>query len=172
MRSFVLAGLLGALVATTAPAKEFVAQESDFRCLRDGSRVEGHTFLLFNKNHHRLRKAIHLAEKGQPGKHYPVGTIVQLFPFEAMVKRGGHFNPDGDGWEFFRLIVSASGTQIAARGGPEVANVIGSCQNCHSNVAPTYDLICEFVIGSSGLGLTDEQVRAAQNADLRCPPAP
>src|SRR5213594_3076823 len=98
MRGVLLTGLLGVLVATAAPAKEFVATESDFRCLLHGKRVEGHTFVLFNRNHGRLRKAVHLARKGTPGKQYPVGTIVQLFPFEAMVKRAGSFNPDGDGW--------------------------------------------------------------------------
>lgn len=56
------------------------------------------------------------------------------------------------------------------RGGPEVANFVGSCQGCHQNVAPTFDLICDFVIGSSGLGLTDEQIRAIQNGDPRCAP--
>src|SRR5213594_3543211 len=150
MRGFLVAGLLGALVATAAPAKEFVAQESDFRCLLKGKRVEGHTFVLFNRNHARLRRAIHLARKGEPGEHYPVGTIVQLFPFEAMVKRGGGFNPDVDGWEFFQLSVTPSGTQIVSRGGAKVANGIGSCQGCHKNFAAAFDLICEFVIGSSG----------------------
>jgi len=172
MRGFLLAGLLAALVATAAPAKEFVAQESDFRCLLDGKSIEGHNFLLFNRNHGRLRKAIHLARKGTPGKYYPVGTIVQLFPFEAMVKRGGSYNPDGDGWEFFQLSVTQSGAQIVARGGAEVANGIGSCQACHQNFAAQFDLICEFVIGSSGLGLTDEQIRNAQGADPRCQHGP
>ena len=169
MRSLVLAGLLGALMATAAPAKEFIAQESDFRCLLDGKKVDGKTFVLFNRNRGRLRKALHLARKGKPGKQYPVGTIVQLFPFEAMVKRGGGFNPEGDGWEFFQLSVTPSGTQIVSRGGAEVTNVAGSCQNCHQNFASQFDLICEFVIGSSGLGFTDDQVRGLQAADPRCP---
>ena len=169
MRSFVLAGLLVALMATAAPAKEFIAQESDFRCLLDGKKVDGKTFVLFNRNRGRLQKALHLARKGKPGKQYPVGTIVQLFPFEAMVKRGGGFNPGGDGWEFFQLSVTPNGTQTVSRGGAEVANVVGSCQNCHQNFASQYDLICEFVIGSSGLGLTDDQVRSLQAADPRCP---
>jgi hypothetical protein len=169
MRGFLMAGLLGVLVATAAPAREFVATESDFRCLLDGKRIDGQNFLLFNRNHGRLRKAVHLARKGKPGKHYPVGTIVQLFPFEAMVKRGGGFNPDGDGWEFFQLSVTPNGTQIVSRGGAEVANGIGSCQGCHQSFASQFDLICGFVIGSSGLGLTDDVIRNAQAADPRCP---
>ena len=41
--------------------------------------------------------------KGKLGKGYPVGTILQLFPFEAMAKRGGKFNKAGHGWEYFTL---------------------------------------------------------------------
>ena len=58
---------------------------------------------------------------------------------------------------------------LVARGGAEVANGIGSCQGCHQNFAAQFDLICEFVIGSSGLGLTDDVIRNAQAADPRCP---
>jgi hypothetical protein len=43
------------------------------------------------------------------------------------VKRGGGFNPDGGGWEFFNLKVTAEGTRITGRtqnerdGGPGAA---------------------------------------------------
>jgi hypothetical protein len=51
----------------------------------------------------RLRRAIETAANDLRHKRYPVGTIVQVFPFEAVVKRGGGFNPSGGGWEFFNL---------------------------------------------------------------------
>ena len=73
------------LALSGVAAAEFVAREKDFRCLLDGKKVDGKTFLLFNRNRGLLRKALHLARKGKPGKQYPVGTILQLFPFEAMV---------------------------------------------------------------------------------------
>ena len=49
-------------------------------------------------------------------------------------------------------------------------NAIGSCQSLPPgrSVAPTHDLVCGFVIGASGLGLTDEQLAAIQASDPRC----
>jgi hypothetical protein len=60
-----------------------------------------------------------------------VGTILQLFPFEAMVKRGGRFNPEGHGWEFFKLRVDERTGRRSWRGGSEVTNLFGSRQGCH-----------------------------------------
>ena len=111
------------LALARGAAAEFVAQAKDFRCL---------LFFVFHRKHRKLRKALRIAERDLPARRYPVGTIVQLFPFEAMVKRGGRFKRDGDGWEFFRLAVTPAGTEIVARGGPEVPNGAGSCQGCHA----------------------------------------
>src|SRR5207244_13178579 len=66
---------------------------------------------VFHRRHRKLRKALRIAERDLPARRYPPGTILQLFPFEAMVKRGGRFNPEGDGWEFFRLSVTPAGTR-------------------------------------------------------------
>src|SRR5690242_10692988 len=127
-----LALLLLAASVSGVAAREFVAQASDFKCLFDGTKVDGKTFFVFNKKKSRLKKALKIANRDLQSKRYPVGTILQLFPFEAMVKRGGKFNPEGDGWEFFRLTTSAQGTQILSRGGAEVANQFGPCQGCHA----------------------------------------
>ena len=157
-------------VATAAPAKrEFVAQAKDFKCLTDGAQAPGKLFYIFNK-HRRLRtKAVRMTETGKLGKGYPRGTILQVFPFEAMVKRGGDYNPAGDGWEFFKLHIAPDGqTAIVARGEAEVTNLAGSCQGCHMRLAAQHDAVCEFVIGAAGLGLTDAQVRALQAGDARC----
>ena len=102
------------------------------------------------------------ATTGKLGKDFPKGTILQVFPFEAMVKRGGRFNREGGGWEYFQLRVRSTGTEILARGGPEVANILGSCQGCHTKTAPDHDSVCEFAQGADGLHLTDEQVRVLQ----------
>jgi hypothetical protein len=137
-----LALLLLAGSVSGVAAREFVAQPDDFKCLQDGTKVDGKTFYVFNKNKRKLRKALKIANRDLSKKRYPVGTILQLFPFEAMVKRGGKFNPAGDGWEFFQLTTSAQGTQIVSRGGMEVANRFGSCQGCHAG-AQTFDFVCE-----------------------------
>ena len=42
---------------------------------------------------------------------YPVGTVLQLIPTEAMVKRHKGYSPSTDDWEFFALKVSPQGTR-------------------------------------------------------------
>jgi hypothetical protein len=162
--------LLAALILflPTLAGAEFVAQEDSFKCLLEGKKVEGKTFFVFHRNKRKLRRALRIAERDLPGKHYPVGTILQLFPFEAMAKRGGHYNPEGGGWEFFQLSVSSQGTTIVRRGGAEVTNrFAGSCQNCHA-AASTYDFVCEGH-NVAALPLSDDLIRALQY-DPRCTP--
>jgi hypothetical protein len=162
-----LAAVAIALLLVPPAGAEFVARAKDFRCLTDGAAVPGRGFFVFHKNRRKLRKAVRIATRDVPGKRYPVGTIVQLFPFEAMVKRGGRFNRDGHGWEFFRLRVSAEGTEIVQRGGGEVENLAGSCQGCHmTGSAPDHDLVCEGH-GAVQLPLGPDLIRALQ-ADPRC----
>src|ERR671918_719140 len=63
-----------------------------------------------------------VAEDTEGGGPFPVGTIIQLVPQEAMVKRAPGFDPDSNDWEFFALDVSPEGTKIVTRGGAEVVN--------------------------------------------------
>ena len=160
--------VVGALLVPDVSRAEFRAKARDFKCLTRGIEAEGKHFFISNRNGKRLREAVEMTDSGDLGTGYPVGTILQLLPGEAMAKRGGRFNPEGNGWEWFRLTFTPSGhARIAARGGAEVANGLGSCQGCHAGVAPTHDLVCEFVIGASGLGMTDEQIAQEQAEDPR-----
>src|SRR6185503_4492664 len=112
-----------------------------------------------------VKKALRKTNTAKLGKGYPVGTILQLFPFEAMAKRGGKFNKEGGGWEYFRLKPNADGTtEIVTRGGAEVLNTFAnqSCQKCHQQFAADHDSVCEFTVGPEGIGLTDDLVRAFQ----------
>ena len=162
---------LGLIAALTVPAiaKEFVAQPKDFRCLTDGTQAEGRLFRVFGKKR-IVKKALRKTKTGKLGKGYPVGTILQLFPFEAMAKRGGKFNKEGHGWEYFKLKPNADGTtEILARGTAEVTNFLGgSCQECHERLAKDHDSVCEFVVGVEGLGITEDLFHRLQS-DLRCP---
>jgi hypothetical protein len=164
--------LLAAPLLATAPASaEPHAKPRDFRCLLKGKKVEGKNFYIFNRNRARLRKAVAMTETGEiPPSGYPVGTVLQVLPLEAMIKRRPGYNPEGDDWEFVRLKVdpTTGKTTIIADGKGEVANGLGSCQACHARLAPKFDLVCGFVIGANGLGLTDEQLAAIQAADPRC----
>jgi hypothetical protein len=168
MRLIVGLGLIAAL-AVPAIAKEFVAQPKDFRCLTDGAQPEGKRFHIFGKKR-IVKKALRKTNTGRLGKGYPVGTILQLFPFEAMAKRGGKFNKEGGGWEYFKLKPNPDGTtEILKRGTADVTNFRDdSCQECHQRQAKDHDSVCEFVIGPEGIGLTDDLVRALQT-DARCP---
>jgi hypothetical protein len=169
-----LASILGlALLGPPAFAgKEFVADEADFTCIRDWSKVRN--IRVFNAKPRRLKKALKILEREKLGRKLPKGTILQLVPNEAMVKRGGKFNPEGDGWEFFALGVSAAGTTIITRGGPEAVSQFGggSCQGCHA-AAADFDFVCEKSHGCIELPdfLTDEVFQALQESDVRCPPA-
>ena len=168
--SILALALLTGLAASPAAPADRAPREKDFKCLTKGKKVPGKHFYVFHRNKKLLRKAVKIARKGEQGLDFPVGTILQLFPFEAMAKRAKGFNPDGGDWEYFQLVPSTEGTTIKARGAAEVANFVGSCQGCHTAVAKQFDFVCEYVTGASGLGLTDAQIEAAQAADPRCAP--
>jgi hypothetical protein len=162
--------LAAALVTPSLGHAEPHARPRDFRCLLEGKKPEGKDFYVFNRNRAKLRKAVAMSQTGElPDKGYPVGTILQVLPGEAMIKRRHGFNPEGDDWEFVRLIPMADGsTQIRADGKGEVTNALGSCQGCHKALAQHFDLVCGFVVGASGLGLTEEQLANLQASDPRC----
>jgi hypothetical protein len=134
-----------------------------------GQKPTGKNFFVFHRSCKRLAEAVAIAESNVPGQEYPVGTIIQLFPFEAMATRGAGFNPEGHGWEFLRLgVTKKNRSEILARGGAEVANAFGSCQGCHSTgQAPAFDLVCEGH-GAVSLPLSAAQIEALQLQDPRC----
>jgi hypothetical protein len=168
VRPLVIAILVIALAPPVTAAREFRARARHFRCLLDGVKPEGRDFFVFHRSRRSLRKALAIARGEHPGRPYPIGTIVQLVPFEAMVKRGGRFNPEGEGWEFFQLAIDAEGrTEILARGRDEVVNAAGSCQGCHLRVAGGADLVCEAAVGRGTL-FSPELIEAFQQADRRC----
>jgi hypothetical protein len=174
-RALVVAGLALAL-ADGAPAAEFIAQAKDFRCLDEWTPVPGRRLNVFHKNPKKLQKALRIARENQPRQRYPVGTIVQTFPFEAMVKRGGGFNPTGGGWEFFLLRATPEGTKILGRTedeahtGKPLRNDLGACQDrrCHGSWrAKRFDLVCEGHLPWFDM---DEALFQMLRQDPRCPP--
>lgn len=145
---------------------EFVAAASDFTCLT-GWRQVGAMRIANARGH--LDEAIAVAQAGAPGRPFPTGTIIQIVPMEASVKRGGGFSPDSNGWEFFSLDASRAGTTIRQRGVRDVTNQFGgNCFSCHE-AARDYDFLCQHGHGCVDLPLTDDQLRALQRSDARCP---
>ena len=141
--------------------------DKDFDCIRDMQAVRGMYVgnLLGN-----IDASIAVANS-QEGGVYPPGTVVQIVPAEAMVKREPGFNAATNDWEFFVLDVSAEGSKIAARGGEEVKNPFGQdCLSCHAQAAPKWDMICETDHGCAPIPVTRDMIVALQKTDKRCAP--
>lgn len=101
---------------------------------------------------------------------YPEGSLLQLVPFEAMVKREKGFNPPTKDWEFFDLAVTPEGTTINTRGFAEVNNALGlNCFACHVKARPEFDFVCEQDHGCDPLPITRAMFGALQRTDPRCP---
>ena len=154
-----------ARATTTVSTEDFVADAEDFVHLDDMVAVRG--FFVANGAGY-LDEAVELAESGGAGT-YPVGTIIQLIPQEAMVKRRAGFDPGSNDWEFFELDVTADGTVIHNRGGAEIVNRFGSgsCSSCHAQAEPKYDFVCEDTHGCEPLPVSDDLISGLQVSDPR-----
>lgn len=151
---------------TTGGFEDLVMTPEDFGCILDWDKVRN--LRITNLLGH-LDEALAVASSPDGGE-YPVGTVIQLVPTEAMVKRGAGTSPVSSDWEYFFLEVSDQGTAIANRGFADVVNGFGgNCQDCHSKAAPQWDFICEKDHGCDPLPLTDELIMTLQEGDPRCP---
>lgn len=153
--------------ATTASvsSEDFEAQAADFVNLADMTAVRG--FFIANQSGH-LDEALAVANADEGGV-YPVGTVIQLIPQEAMVKRRAGFDPGSNDWEFFELDISEDGTVIHNRGGAEIVNRFGSgsCSSCHAQADAKYDFVCEDTNGCEPLPIADEVITGLQQSDNR-----
>jgi len=163
---------VGLLLATSpghAADGDLQIDAKSFRCIMKMTRVRH--FYVDN-----LRGQIDatLAAANTPaGAVYPPGSVVQLIPGEAMVKRDKGFNVATRDWEFFELDVSTEGTQIRKRGFADVVNRFGgNCFGCHVAARPEWDLVCESDHGCAPIPLTRAMSRALQRTDPRCENAP
>src|SRR5262245_52142974 len=109
------------------------------------------------------------AANSRTGAVYPPGSVIQLIPGEAMVKRGKGFNTATHDWEFFELDVSKERTTIRKRGFADVVNRFGgNCFACHIAARPEWDLVCEADHGCAPIPLTRAMSGALQRTDPRC----
>jgi len=142
-----------------------ILEAEDFACILDMPKVR--RFYITNVLGD-LDATLAIADSPDGGV-YPVGTLIQLVPSEAMVKRAPGYAPQANDWEFFSLDVSADGTQILDRGSDEVVNAFGgNCFDCHDKAEPEWDFVCEQDHGCDPLPLTEEQITSVQQADPRC----
>jgi hypothetical protein len=150
---------------TSEPVEDFVAQPENFVNLHDMTPVR-QMFIANGLGH--LDEALAVANNPEGGV-YPVGTIIQLVPQEAMVKRAPGFAPENGDWEFFNLNVSPEGTEIVNRGGAEILNRFGntSCADCHGQADVNFDFVCEKDHGCDPLPIPDTVFLGLQEADPR-----
>ena len=150
--------------AKPAPREDFVAQAGDFPNLHSMTKVRN--FYIDNRLGH-LDEALAVANSPTGGV-YPVGTVIQLVPQEAMVKREKGFSPATRDWEFFFLSVSPDGTVIEKRGTSDVVNRFGgNCASCHQAAAARFDGVCEENHGCAPLPIGPDVFHAIQESDPR-----
>jgi hypothetical protein len=143
----------------------------DFSCIGDWEPILG--FRINNLLGH-LDEAKAVANSPIGGV-YPVGTILQHLPTEAMVKRRAGFSPETKDWEFFLLTLSADGvTTIAERGTTELETSMGqTCASCHIKATPEYDFVCNTWAehggaGNCGFDFTQDFLDMQLASDTRC----
>lgn len=149
---------------TPALATETIS-DATFGCIRDLEPVD--RFFVGNLNGD-LEATLAVA-RSETGGTYPVGSIVQLVPTEAMVKRAPGFSAQTNDWEFFDLEISPQGTKILTRGHADVVNRFGgNCLECHQKAEPQWDMICSTDHGCDPIPINDAMIRALQKTDPRC----
>jgi hypothetical protein len=157
---------------SSAPAadEDLDMTADQFSCIGTWDKVLG--FRINNLLGH-LDEAIAVANSATGGE-FPVGTILQHLPTEAMVKRKAGFSPETKDWEFFLLTLGPDGTTtIAERGTTEIATSMGqTCASCHSMVTDAYDFVCntwaEHSDGNCGFDFQDSFLDTQLASDTRC----
>jgi hypothetical protein len=154
-------------------AEDFAATAATFDCLQGSEWTQVGASMFKNALGHtdEMLAVAHSADGGT----FPVGTVIQLVPTEASVKRRSGFNAASHDWEFFALSVASTGTTINTRGGgANVLNAFGmSCLNCHAKAQAQWDLLCGDVSGGNTHGcdplpLSGPQLATLRSSDPRC----
>ena len=150
---------------SSASAQDITVSEQTFGCILDWPKVRNTHFK--HSDPEKLKEAPRIFRDSVPDKQYPVGTILQLVPFEAMVKHPREKFPKTNGWEFFFLDVSTEGTKIKDRG-ESVVNLSQrvTCLSCHQPAA-RFEFVCEKGHSCAPIPFDDQKIAEIQQADLR-----
>ena len=168
MTAMGLAVMAPVQAADTMAAHAIKVDSDSFRCIRQMTPVRH--FYVDNLLGHP--EATVAAANSATGAIYPEGSVVQLVPTEAMVKREKGFNPATGDWEFFELEVSENGSRIRTRGVADVHNRFGkNCFSCHVPARDPWDFICETGHGCEPIPINRAMTGALQRSDPRCGPA-
>lgn len=151
--------------AQVQAAEKIKIDEHSFRCITQMTHVR-HFYVDNLLGNVQATAAVAKEGKGD----YPVGSVIQLIPTEAMVKQQKGFNPETRDWEFFALDVDKDGTKIFARGFRDVNNRFGlNCFTCHKDANASFDFVCEQEHGCAPIPITRAMFGALQRTDPRCP---
>ena len=154
----------GATGPDGAEGGEIALSEADFPCM--GDLVAVRNFRVGNVLGD-VDSSVAVAE-GEAPLPYPTGTLLQLVPFEAMVKREPGFSETSADWEFFFFDLNRRGVEIRMRGDSGVVNQFGGdCLSCH-NAARDFDFVCEQDHGCDPLPITEEALQLFLDTDPRC----
>jgi len=161
-------GLTAISQAADSAALLVKVDDNSFRCMRQMTPVRH--FYVDNLSGDLVGT---LAAANAPkGAKYPAGSVVQLVPTEAMVKREPGFSPATGDWEFFELQVDGKGSKIGKRGFAEVNNRFGkNCFTCHAPAREPWDFVCESSHGCDPIPVDHKMTGALQRSDPRCGPA-
>jgi hypothetical protein len=161
-------GLAAVSQAADTAAALVKVDDASFKCLRQMTPVR-HFYVDNLLGDISATLAAANAPKGAP---YPAGSVVQLVPTEAMVKREPGFSPATGDWEFFELDVNEQGSKIGKRGFAEVNNRFGkNCFACHAPARDPWDFVCESNHGCEAIPIDHKMTGALQRSDPRCGPA-
>src|SRR5205809_8148078 len=153
-------------IVCVASAADVSVSEQTFGCILDWPQVRNTR--IKHEDPKELAEAMRIFRDSVPNTEYPVGTILQLVPFEAMVKHPREKFPKSNGWEFFALEVSEAGTKIRDRGDNVVNLSLGApCLSCHQPAA-RFDFVCEKGHGCAPIPFDDQKIAELQRADSRC----
>ncbi len=158
------AGDVPAAPLAEAGDKKVEVTDASFRCIREMKKVRGlHLDNLLGD----IDGTLAAANSAGSGV-YPLGSVVQIVPGEAMVKREKGFNAATKDWEFFILDASKEGTKIKKRGAGDVVGLGGNCLSCHAQAKPEWDMICETGHGCMPIPINKDMQSFLQKTDPRC----
>ena len=155
--------------STTGGGEDFEPTAEDFGCVADQVKVSG--FRVTNALGEAETAASIAVAQNPEGAVFPVGTILQHLPTEAMVKRGPGFSPETKDWEFFLLDIASGTTTISQRGTTELTTMGDTCVSCHSLVPDEYDFVCNTwgdAGGDCGFDFQDSMLDQQAANDPRC----
>lgn len=162
-------GTGGGTAGGGATADDIDMKPENFTCIADWEKVLG--FRITNLLGH-LEEAIAVAKAGTGT--YPVGTVIQHLPTEAMVKRRAGFSPETKDWEFFLLQLGPQGqVTIQERGTTQIKTAMGqTCVSCHSKAPDEFDFVCntwgEKGSENCGFDFNDSFLNMQLSMDTRC----